>query len=233
MRSDDEKRGWSLLAIGGGAALGKTSATVAIAARYGASVLPVDAMWLALKAATKPESHPQLHYFDPSAEEFALAPEALCERHIASAREISRAIDPVIEYLLWEGRPVVLEGAWITPAAARRWTQQYEAVRTVFIHEPKADGVLAAMLERQGGQDPSPFTKANSSVCWLFRNWVREQALAEERRCTTRHVGQAHPCCYPSWLAPRRDRSQTSSTAATTLTNDSRASPNSIDVFSL
>ena len=173
-------RGWTLLAIGGGAAVGKTTVAAAIAARHGASVLPVDAIWLALKAATKPQSHPQLHYFDPSAEDLALAPEALCERHIASAREISRAIDPVIEYLLREGRPVVLEGAWITPGAARRWTQQYEAVRAVFIHQPNADGVLAAMLERKDSQVPSPFTKANSRVCWLFGNWVRERALAEE-----------------------------------------------------
>jgi 2-phosphoglycerate kinase len=167
MGSEDEERGWTLLVIGGGAAVGKTTAAAAIAARYGASVLPVDAIWLALKAVTKPKSHPQLHYFDPSAEELALAPEALCERHIASAREISRAMDPVIEYLLWEGRPVVLEGAWITPSAARRWIQQSEALQAVFIHEPEEYGVLATMLERKGSQDPTPFTKANSRVCWL------------------------------------------------------------------
>jgi predicted kinase len=180
MESKHEKRGWTVLVIGGGAAVGKTTAAAAVAAHYGATALPVDAIWVALKAVTTPQSHPQLHYFDPSAEELTIAPEALCERHIASAREISRAMDPVIEYLLWAGRPVVLEGGWITPAAARRWTQRYEAVRAVFIHQPREDAVLAAMLERKGAQNPTPFTKANSRVCWLFGNWVREQALAED-----------------------------------------------------
>jgi len=180
MESKHEKRSWTVLVVGGGAAVGKTTAAAAVGAHYGAATLPVDAIWVALKAATTPQSHPQLHYFDPSAEELTIAPGALCERHIASAREISRAMDPVIEYLLWEGRPVVLEGAWITPAAARRWTQRYEAVRAVFIHQPREDAVLAAMLERKGAQNPAPFTKAISRVCWLFGNWVREQALAED-----------------------------------------------------
>ena len=90
MGSADKKRGWALLAIGGGAAVGKTIAAAAIAARYGASVLPVDAIWLALKAATNPQSHPQLHYFDPSAGELALAPEALCERHCRWSAKMGR-----------------------------------------------------------------------------------------------------------------------------------------------
>ena len=164
--------------IGGGAAVGKTTAATAVAARYGVFVLPVDAIWLALKAATNPASHPELHYFDPSDEEmFGLTPERLCERHIRSAQAISQAMDPAIEYYIWERWPVIVEGAWITPTAAARWTRQYEAVRAVFIHEPDVDEVLAAMLARSG--TPTPRKKVTSEVCWLFGNWVRDQALAE------------------------------------------------------
>ena len=168
-----------MLVIGGGAAVGKTTAATAVAARYGVSVLPVDANWLALKAVTNPASHPELHYFDPSDEELALTAECLCERHIESAQAISQAMGPVIEYYLWERWPVVLEGAWITPTVAGRWTRQYEAVRAVFIHEPDMDEILAAMLARSGRQNPTPRKKVLSEVCWLFGNWVREQALAE------------------------------------------------------
>ena len=57
---------WTVLVIGGGAAVGKTTAARAVAARYGVSVLPVDALWVALKAATNPASHPELHYFRPA-----------------------------------------------------------------------------------------------------------------------------------------------------------------------
>ena len=68
----------------------------------------------------------------PEKEIFGLTPEYLCERHIRSAQAISATLDPVVEYLSWEWSPVILEGAWITPAVAARWTNQYEALRTVF-----------------------------------------------------------------------------------------------------
>ena len=180
MLAEDSKLSWKVLVIGGGAAVGKTMAARAVAARYGASVLPIDAIWLALKSATNPVSHPELHYWDPSDEEmFELSAECLCERHVKSAQAISQAMDPVIERYVWERWPVVLEGAWITPAVAGRWTRQYEGVQAVFIHEPDADEILASMAARSGGQNHSPRQKAGSPVFWLFGNWVREQALAE------------------------------------------------------
>ena len=141
-------------------------------------VLPVDAIWFALKAATDPTSYPELHYFDPhDAEMLRLKAEYWCERHIRSAEAISQAMDPVIEYYLWERWPVIVEGAWITPAAAARWPRQYDAVRAVFIHEPDVDEVLAAMVARSG--TITPRKKVSSKVYWLFGHWVREQALAE------------------------------------------------------
>ena len=161
-------------------AVGKTTVARAVAARFGVSVLPVDAIWLALKAATNPASHPELHYFDPSDEEmFRLTAEYWCERHIKSAQAISQTMDPVIEYYLWERWPVIVEGAWITPAAAARWTRRFEGLSAVFIHEPDVDEVMAAMLARSGTPSPTPRKKVISKVCWLFGNWVRKQALAE------------------------------------------------------
>ena len=177
---EDEKRGWKVLVIGGGAAVGKTTTAKAVAARYGVSVLPVDTIWWALKAATNPASHPEVHYFDPSDEEMVgLTDEDLCERHIKSARAISQAMDPVIEFYRYERWPVIVEGAWITPAAAARWSRQYEGMRAVFIHEPDMNEVLAAMAARSGWQDPTPRRKRLPEVCSLFGNWVREQALAD------------------------------------------------------
>lgn len=177
--SAEDAPSWPVLVIGGGAAVGKTTAARAVGARYGLSVLPVDAFWLALKATTSADSHPELHYFDPSDSELSLPPERLCDRHIASAEAISHAMDSVIEYFLWERWRVVLEGAWITPAEAGRWTRQYEALRAVFIHEPDIDEVLAAMLARSGKQEPTRRKRVLAEVCWLFGNWVREQAMAE------------------------------------------------------
>jgi hypothetical protein len=63
------------------------------------------------------------------------------------------------------------------PAAAARWSRQHDDVRAVFIHEPDVDEILASMVARSGKLTPRK--KASSKFCWLFGNWVREQALAE------------------------------------------------------
>ena len=74
---------------------------------------------------------------------------------------------------------MILEGAWITPAVAAQRTRQYEGVRTVFIHETGVNQVLSAMVARSGAKDPTPRKKVIAEVCWLFGNWVREQAIIE------------------------------------------------------
>ena len=169
--SEDRPRDWTVLVIGGAAGVGKTTAARDLAARCGVSVLPTDSIWLALKAATDPMSYPELHYFDPpDAERQRHKAEYWCERHVKSAKAISQAMDPVIEYYLWERWPVIVEGTWITPAAAAGWSRQYQGLRAVFIHEP--EDLQAHLLSR--GAQPRDH---RGPVFWLIGNWMREQAL--------------------------------------------------------
>lgn len=170
---------WNVLLIGGGAAVGKTTVARVVADRRRALVVPVDAIWLALKAVTSPNTHPELHYFDPPEGELALGPEVLSDRHVKSARAISTALAPVIEHYLWERQPVVFEGAWVTPAAAAQWVRRGVGVRAVFIHEPDLGEVLAAMQSRARVEEPTPRQKVLAEVCWRFGNWVRDQAASE------------------------------------------------------
>ena len=79
-------------------------------------------------------------------------------------------MDPVIEYYLSEKWPVIVEGCWITPADAARWSSQYEGVQAVFIHESKD---LPAHLLSRGNR----CLDHRGETFWLFGNWVREQAL--------------------------------------------------------
>ena len=152
--------------------MGKTTVARDLAARCGASVLPTDAIWLALKAATNPTSYPVLHHFDPPDSKWRrFGAQYWCERHIETAEAISLAMDPVIEYYLSEEWPVVVEGAWITPADAARWSRQYEGLRAVFIHEPED---LRTYLLSRGNQ----LLDHRGETFWLIGNWVREQALA-------------------------------------------------------
>ena len=170
--SEENRPSWKVLLLGGAANVGKTATARHLAARCGVSVLPADAIWYALKAATDPTSYPELHYFDPPDSEWRrLSAKYWCERHIESAKAISLAMDPVIEYYLSERWPVIIEGAWITPADAARWSRKYEDLQGVFIHEPED---LRAYLLSRGGQLPDH----RGETFWLFGNWVREQALA-------------------------------------------------------
>jgi 2-phosphoglycerate kinase len=169
---------WTVLLIGGGAAVGKTTVAKAIAQQHGTLVVPMDALWLALKAVTRFESHPELHYFDPSGEDLELPPEVLCQRHVATAKAISSALDPVIEHFLWERQPVVLEGAWITPAAASDYVARDERVSAVFIHEPDRDAVLTAMRERASVASATARQSVLAEVCWRFGMWLREEAIS-------------------------------------------------------
>ncbi len=175
--SADEKPTWTVIAIGGGAAVGKTTVAKAMAAHYHAAILPVDAVWVALQAFTSPASHPEL--YDPTDSELTLPTQQLCERHISGAETISRALDPVIEYYRWERWSAVLEGVWITPAAAARWAHRYASLRAVFVHEPDVEEVLSAMLTRSRRQRATSRKQVLSEVCWLHGKWVREQAEAE------------------------------------------------------
>ena len=79
MQKGNDERDWTVLLIGGAAGVGKTTAARDLAARCGVSVLPTDAIWLALKAATDPTSYPELHYFDP--------PDAEWQRHKPKSTE--------------------------------------------------------------------------------------------------------------------------------------------------
>ena len=174
---EEEKPAWTVIVIGGGAAVGKTTVAKAVAAHYHAAILPVDTVWVALQAFTSPASHPELQ--DPAAAELTLPTEQLCERHISGAEAISQALDPVIEYYRWERWSAVLEGVWITPAAAARWARRFASLRAVFIHEPDVEEVLSAMLTRSGRRRATRRKQVLSKVCWLFGNWVRDQAEAE------------------------------------------------------
>ena len=169
---------WRVLLIGGGAAAGKTTSAIAIARRYGISYAPADGLWRALMRATSPTSHPALHHFEPSDDDLRLGAEELCRRHIETADAVSDALEAVIEEHMETGDSAVIEGAWITPAAALRFEVLYphRAIRSVFIHEPDDDVVLRSMLSRSRQHRPSERKRIIARTCWLYGNWARDEA---------------------------------------------------------
>ncbi len=166
---------WNVLVIGGAAGVGKTTVARDLSERCGVSVLPTDAIWLALKAATDPASYPELHHFDPPDTEWQKhEPKYWRDRHIQSAKAISQALDPVIEYYLSERWPVIVEGTWVSPATAACWTGRYEGLRAVFIHEPED---LRSYLLSRGIWREGQVRDHRGETFWNIGNWIREQAM--------------------------------------------------------
>jgi len=145
----------------------------------------VDGIWLALKRATTPASHPAFHYFEPAERDLVLGAEALYGRHIETAVAVSNALDMTVAHYLATGHRAVVEGAWITPEfASRRAFGLVEAgrgVRAIFIHEHDEAEVLSAMQDRRNGGrpgtlPPTPRQLIITRVCWLYGNWIRDEA---------------------------------------------------------
>jgi len=205
-RSDPSRPGWQVLLLGGGAAVGKSTAAARIARGVDAVLVPTDMVWLALQAVTNAKEHPELHYFDPSVADLSLGPERLWERHIKTASAVSECLEPVVGSLLRNDGRAVVEGAWITPQfACFRSYDGVEAsgrVRAVFIHEPDLAEVLLAMARRRGLSEPTDFQRAIARVCWLHGNWLAQQAntlgvpvvSARPQRDLVRRILAAAPC---------------------------------------
>ena len=189
--SEENGPWWSVLLLGGAANVGKTTTARDLAARCGASVLPVDAIWHALKAATDPASYPELHYFDPPDSEWRrLGAEYWCERHIRSADAISSAMDAIIEYYVSERWPAIVEGAWITPADAARWSRQYEACERCSSTSPKTLGLTFF----RGGTEVLSIAAKRSGLRQLGARTGSGQWARRSQRLSPRFAGRASPC---------------------------------------
>jgi 2-phosphoglycerate kinase len=167
---------WKLLLLGGATASGKSTSGTKIARRLGVSCLSVDSLWLALKRATTPLTHPALYHFEPVDEVVAKGPEALWLLHIETANALTEPLEEFIAREIKEGHDLVVEGAWIKPALAARRTSASNGARAVFIYEPEPDQVLAAMMSRQSVAEPTKRQLWLAPMAWLYGNWLKGEA---------------------------------------------------------
>ncbi|MET8543046.1 AAA family ATPase [Kitasatospora sp. NPDC004799] len=170
---------WDVLLIGGASGLGKSRAAALLSARHGAFVVEFDDVVAALQAATTPAGHPGLHHFTTAPDPGALSPERVLELQIATARALDDALLGVVRNRLTVDVPAIVEGDYLTPAAAARAAAeaagQGRRVRAVFLHEDDPQRIGANYADREPESGPQP---ERAAVSARYSTWLADQARA-------------------------------------------------------
>jgi 2-phosphoglycerate kinase len=166
-----EQAAWFVLLLGGSSGVGKTTVAPEVARRLGAAWLMVDDLRLALERSGLPIP-------DCTGVEAVNAPGGL----VAVGEAVSPALEVVVENHVDQRIPVVIEGDGILPSLLERASVRERAtggrVRSVFVHEPDPEVLLASLVAR--GADGW-----REDLAWYARRsaahgeWLRREA---ERR---------------------------------------------------
>ncbi|MFE4518836.1 AAA family ATPase [Kitasatospora sp. NPDC056783] len=170
---------WEVLLIGGASGLGKSRAAACLADQRGAFVVEFDDVVAALQAATSADSHPGLHHFSALPDPDALDVGRVLELQIATARALDDAVLGVVRNRLTVDVPAIVEGDYLTPAAAARAVGEAAAagrrVRAVFLHEDDPRSIVANYADREPDCGPQP---ERAAVSARYSDWLAAQARA-------------------------------------------------------
>ncbi|WP_338015817.1 AAA family ATPase [Kitasatospora sp. CB01950] len=166
--------------MGGASGVGRSRAAARLAEARGAFTVQFDDVVAALQAATPPATHPSLHLFaahrDPERE---LGADRVLELQIATAQAMDEAVLGVVRNRLSVEVPAVVEGDYLTPAAATRAAaeaaEQHRRVRAVFLHEGDPARIGANYAHREPHLGPRP---ARAAVSAGYSHRLAAQARA-------------------------------------------------------
>ncbi|MFE2725989.1 AAA family ATPase [Kitasatospora sp. NPDC059327] len=168
---------WDIVLIGGASGIGKSRAAARLAGGSGAFVVEFDDVVSAVQEITTAAQHPGLHHFDDPVETESLSAERELELQIATARALEPAVLGVVRNRLTVDVPSVVEGDYLTPAAAARAVEAGRAagrrVRAVFLHEPDAARITANYAAREPGCGAQV---RRAEVGARYSRWLAEQA---------------------------------------------------------
>ncbi|MEU8513483.1 AAA family ATPase [Kitasatospora sp. NPDC048722] len=169
---------WDVLLIGGASGIGKSLAAARLAAQHAAFVVEFDDVVAALHAATSAATHPGLHHFDGLAAPGADLPaDRVLELQIATAHALDDALLGVVRNRLTVDVPAIVEGDYLTPAAAARAVAEARAggrrVRALFLHEDDPAAIAANYAHREPEDGPQP---ARAAVSARYSHHLAAQA---------------------------------------------------------
>ena len=173
---------WTVLLIGGPAAVGKTGAAKRIATVSGASLLQVDDVCLALQRAIDPKDSPTLHVF-ASPEVWHRPTKELVTLRRELADLVSSSLEYVIASHLAHDDRVVIEGLWITPEFMSRPAYAESLAtgrrRAVIVFEDDIVRIRESFSARGRGFDarPAEYRDARAALEAAYARWLRTQSI--------------------------------------------------------
>ncbi|MBP0449404.1 ATP-binding protein [Kitasatospora sp. RG8] len=171
------ENGWDIVLLGGASGVGKSRAAARLAGASGAFVVEFDDVVSAVQETTTAAQHPQLHLFAGLPDPDGLPAAQVLELQIATARALEPALLGVVRNRLTVDVPAVVEGDYLTPAAAALAVEAGRAagrsVRAVFLHEPDAARITANYAAREPG---SGTQAQRAEVSSRYSHWLAGQA---------------------------------------------------------
>jgi len=173
---------WIILLIGGSSGTGKSTLSPIIANQYKAELARVDDFRMALQSVTKPESHPELHFFInspgiPKLEIWKQPPDVLCEALIKIGKLVSSALEVVIDHHVNTRNRLVLEGDGIIPDMVSKMVHKYnEKLRSVFLFEPDKEFFFNKDISEEANNSLYQEKMTVRMMHWLYSKWLVKEA---------------------------------------------------------
>ncbi|MFC5143568.1 AAA family ATPase [Streptomyces aureoversilis] len=168
---------WDVLLLGGASGVGKSRAADQLARSNGAFVVEFDDVVSAVQRLTTVEQHPGLHCFDRIPDTSVLDVGRVVELQIATADALQPALLGVVENRLTIDVPAVIEGDYLTPAAAARAAREGAVIgrdiRAVFLHEDDPEQITANYAAREPN---SGLQTHRAQVSVRYSHWLADQA---------------------------------------------------------
>ncbi|MFD7233992.1 AAA family ATPase [Streptomyces syringium] len=168
---------WNVLLLGGASGVGKSRAAAELARSSGAFVVEFDDVVSAVQRLTTAEQHPALHCFDRIPDTSVLDVDRVVELQITTADALQPALLGVVDNRLTIDMPAVVEGDYLSPAAAARAVQEGTEIgrdiRAVFLHEGDPEQITANYAAREPN---SGLQTHRARVSAQYSHWLSDQA---------------------------------------------------------
>ncbi len=145
----NNQRDWTVLFIGGASGSGKSSVAYGLARLYNISVIEVDDIYQAVKAMTKKEDLPTIHYWTSGINWKDIGVNGNVNWLTEVSKEMVSGLRAIVNNHLESDIPVIIEGDFIDPEFTVSFNNP--KVKSIFIHEADKNQILQNYLAREGG----------------------------------------------------------------------------------